>query len=139
MQVREGNLSYDTSTVSCNGDAAHIVEKFLEGVDREHFGVLCLNAKNRINAINTVSIGAVDQCMVTPRECYKAAILSNSVSVIFFHNHPSGDPAPSRHDTHLTGILVESGKILGITVHDHIITAGNGRYISMRDENPDMF
>ena len=139
MQVKEGALPYETATVSCNNDAAKIVEKFLEGVDREHFGIMCLNAKNRINAINTVSIGAVDQCMVTQRECYKAAILSNSVSVIFFHNHPSGDPEPSRHDINLTKALIDSGKILGITVHDHIIIGSEGSFVSIRDKNSEMF
>ena len=139
MQVREGVLSYETTTISCNNDAAKIADKFLEGVDREHFGVMCLNAKNRVNAINTVSIGAVDQCLVTQRECYKAAILSNSVSVIFFHNHPSGDPEPSRQDINLTKALIAGGKILGITVHDHIIIGSEGSFASMRDKNSDMF
>lgn len=140
MQVKEKSLSYETKIISNCKTAAEIAHKFLEGVDREYFGVICLNAKNKINSINTVSIGAVDKCMITQRESYKTAILSNSVSVIFFHNHPSGDPEPSRHDIELTKALIQGGKILGVTVHDHIIVGDcDSKFVSLKETNPELF
>ncbi|MFC1591647.1 RadC family protein [Thermodesulfobacteriota bacterium] len=138
MQVREKVLKYETKTISDHKTAVEIIRMFLDGVDREHFGVLCLNAKNNVNAINTVSVGTVDQCMISQRECFKPAILSNSVSVIVFHNHPSGDPIPSSHDIQLTKRIIEGGKILGIAVHDHIIIAENGFY-SFRETKQELF
>jgi len=71
---------------------------------------------------------------VHPRECFKPAILSNAASIICGHNHPSGDCQPSREDRALTQRLVEAGKLLGISVLDHVIIGGEGRYFSFADE-----
>ena len=96
--------------------------------DREKFVCLHLNIKNQLISFEVVSTGSLTASIVHPREVYKAAILTNAASVIFMHNHPSGDPEPSLDDIEVTGRLTKSGKILGINVLDHIIVAQKGYY-----------
>jgi DNA repair protein RadC len=102
--------------------------------DREKFICLHLNIKNRIISFEVVSTGSLTSSIVHPREVYKGAILSNSASVIFMHNHPSGDPEPSIDDIEITGRLEKAGAILGINVLDHIIVGRDGFY-SFRQHN----
>jgi DNA repair protein RadC len=92
---------------------------------KEHFKLILLNARNKILGISTISIGSLNASIVHPREVFKDAILHNAYSVVLAHNHPSGDPEPSENDIKMTKKLVESGKILGIEVIDHIIIGKN--------------
>ena len=78
-----------------------------------------------------VSVGSLDTSIVHPREAFKEAISSTAASIIFVHNHPSGDPQPSEDDIKLTKRLVEVGELLGIEVLDHIIVGDKG-YISLK-------
>jgi len=102
--------------------------------DREKFICLHLNIKNQIISFEVVSTGSLTSSIVHPREVYKGAILSNAASVIFMHNHPSGDPEPSNDDLEITERLEKAGNILGIDVLDHIIVASGGFY-SFRQNN----
>ena len=102
--------------------------------DREKFICMHLNVKNQIISFEIVSTGSLTSSIVHPREVYKGAILSNSASVIFMHNHPSGDPEPSIDDIEITKRLEKAGNILGINVLDHIIVASSGFY-SFRQHN----
>jgi len=104
----------------------------LENCDKEHFIVAYLNRKGGLNAVCTVSIGGLHSSIVHPREVFKPAILTSSNSVILMHNHPSGDPAPSREDIEVTHRLAEAGDILGINVIDHIVIGCEGRYVSLK-------
>jgi DNA repair protein RadC len=113
--------------------ASTLLQTYLDGVDREHFVILMLDRKNQIIGINTVSIGSLTASVVHPREVYKPAILSNCAALVLAHNHPSGDPHPSQEDRALTARLVEAGKLLGISVLDHVIL-GDKRYFSFADE-----
>lgn len=88
---------------------------------KEHFKLILLDTRNKIIGISTISIGTLNASLVHPREIFKEAIIHNSASVVLAHNHPSGDPEPSEEDLTITERLVESGKILGIEVIDHII------------------
>jgi len=106
--------------------------KELALLDREHFFLITLDSKNRTIGYHTVSIGSLSTSVVHPREVWKPAILENAAAVIFLHNHPSGDPAPSREDHDCTSRLVETSKILGIRVLDHIIF-GETEYFSFAD------
>ena len=99
---------------------------------QEVFGVLILNAKNKIVAVHEVSRGTLNSSMVHPREVFKPAVLHNAAAIICFHNHPSGDPEPSREDIEITKRLVKAGEILGIDVFDHIVV-GDGRYVSLKE------
>lgn len=100
---------------------------------REKFKVLFLDAKNRIIEEKTVFEGTVDSSIVYPREIIRAALRFNAISLIFVHNHPSGDPEPSQCDRDITKDLVFSAGVMQIKVLDHIII-GNNRYFSFADE-----
>lgn len=95
--------------------------RFLQHETKEYFLTLHLDGKNKIICIDIVSIGSLNQSIVTPRETYKSTLLSSAAAIILIHNHPSGDPAPSREDMEITRRLKEAGELLGIRVLDHII------------------
>lgn len=131
--VREGSLKYEENSITGPKIAAEILQDYLRGVDREHFVVLMLNAKNKVIGINTVSVGTIDTSLIHPRETFKAAILCNASRIILGHNHPSGDPYPSKEDKMITERLKEAGKILGIQVLDHIVI-GDKKYFSFEED-----
>lgn len=105
----------------------------LENADREHFVVIYMDRKGNVNAICIVSVGGLHSSIVHPREVFKTALLTSAASIILVHNHPSGDPTPSNEDQEVTKKLVESGKILGIDVLDHIVI-GVERYFSFKEK-----
>ena len=115
-------------------DVASIVRSQLKGKKKEHFLVLCLDTRNRLINYKPVSMGSLDTSVVHPREVFKEAISSNAASVIFVHNHPSGDPEPSKEDIELTKRLAKAGEIMGIEVLDHIIVCDRS-YLSLKAKN----
>lgn len=131
MLVRDKKIETDTKFINSSDDANKLLQSYLNGVDREHFVVILLNRKNGIIGINTVSVGDLISSIVHPREVFKPAIVAGAASIIVAHNHPSGDPAPSRDDINVTKRLKEAGDILGINVLDHIII-GDGCYRSLK-------
>ncbi len=131
--VREGTVRYEQK-MRDSKCVATLLWDYLADTDREHFVVILVDQKNRLIGINTVSIGSMTASVVHPREVWKPAILCNAAAVLLGHNHPSGDPQPSREDRAMTTRLVEAGKLLGITVLDHVIIGGNGKYFSFADE-----
>ncbi len=100
---------------------------------KEHLTTLHLDTKNQVLREDVVSIGSLNANIVHPREVFKSALLESAASVILTHNHPSGDPTPSREDINITRKLVDGGKILGIDVLDHVII-GEGKFVSLKDE-----
>jgi len=98
-----------------------LIKSKLKDYHKEHFYIIALNSRN--HSIAEVSVGSLNASVVHPREVFAEAIKNKAASVVFVHNHPSGDPEPSEDDLLLTKKLVESGKILGIEVADHIIIA----------------
>ncbi|MDP8916568.1 MAG: DNA repair protein RadC, partial [Pseudomonadota bacterium] len=88
---------------------------------REQFRVLFLNRQNELIADEVMNHGTVDHAPVYPREIVRRALELSSPAVILVHNHPSGDPTPSRADIEMTRRIVEAGRALNITVHDHLI------------------
>jgi DNA repair protein RadC len=90
-------------------------------LDREAFVVLHLDLKNRVNGLHVVSIGSLAASLVHPREVWKAAILTNAAAILVAHNHPSGDPTPSREDREITARLKLCGDLLGIPLIDHVV------------------
>jgi len=104
----------------------------LAELDREAFVVLLLDQKNRVTGVHVVSIGSLAASLVHPREVFKTAILANAAAVLVVHNHPSGDPTPSREDREITERLVQCGQTLGIPVLDHVVIAADG-YRSFAD------
>ena len=97
----------------------------------ERFRVLHLNTKNHLIRDEVMSEGSIDQAAVHVREIIRRAIDLGSAAIILVHNHPSGDPAPSRADIEITRAIAEAGKRLGVAVHDHVIMGRNG-HVSMK-------
>jgi DNA repair protein RadC len=132
--VRERPEEFETDPIL---DSPEVVSRQLsplfEGLDREHFVVLALDARNRPIGCNTVSVGSLSASIVHPREIFKFAILANASSIILAHNHPSGDLSPSRDDIELTKRIVEAGTLMGIDVLDHLIVGG-GEFLSMKEK-----
>lgn len=99
---------------------------------KEMFIELCLDTKNQIIKEDTISIGSLNANIVHPREVFKVALSQSAAHIIVAHNHPSGDPTPSREDIEITKKLIEAGKIIGIEVLDHVII-GDGQHFSMKE------
>jgi DNA repair protein RadC len=114
-------------------DVVGLVKSKLSGKKKEYFLTILLDTRGQVIKTAEVSVGSLDTSIVHPREVFKDAILASSASVIFVHNHPSGDPSPSEEDIALTKRLVEAGKIIGIEVLDHIII-GNPNHISLKQQ-----
>lgn len=92
-----------------------------------------LNTKNVITGWFEVSRGSIDTSIVHPREIFKRALTNNATSIVVAHNHPSGDPNPSKEDINITNRLKECGKLLGINLIDHIII-GDEKYVSLKEK-----
>lgn len=113
--------------------ALHFMEE-MKHYTKEHFKVLMLNTKLEIIAEETIAIGSLNSTMIHPREVFAKAVKNSSASMILVHNHPSGNPMPSKEDVSITKRLVEAGEILGIKVLDHLVI-GAGVYVSLKEEN----
>lgn len=114
-------------------DAAHFAMPYFRQEQKEHFAILMLNTKNHILGLQDVSIGSLTASIVHPREVFETAILHHSAAIILLHNHPSGDPTPSKEDISVTQRIERASKVMDIPVLDHIILGG-GRYVSMKKE-----
>ena len=104
----------------------------MEHLSREVFRVALLDAQNGLLRDLVVSEGTLSASLVHPREVFKPAILESAASVILLHNHPSGDPTPSREDIRLTRQLSECARLLDLRVHDHVVI-GRGRFVSLAE------
>lgn len=123
----------DKIVIKCPEDVSRIMMEEMRHLKKEVFKVILLNTKNRIIRTVVVSTGSLNASIVHPREAFSEAVKSGASCVIFVHNHPSGDPEPSKEDIETTGRLTEAGNVLGIGVIDHIIL-GNGKYISLKEK-----
>lgn len=103
-------------------------KKILSGINQEHFYVVYLDTKNKVIEDKLIFIGTINASIVHPREVFRESYLLSATSIICVHNHPSGNPMPSNEDVKITNVLVETGKILGIKVLDHIIIGENNYY-----------
>ncbi|PKM77466.1 MAG: hypothetical protein CVU90_07395 [Firmicutes bacterium HGW-Firmicutes-15] len=101
--------------------------------DREHFMVLYLDRKGGLIVKEDISVGGLHSSIVHPREVFKTAVKRSAASIILAHNHPSGDPSPSREDIDITRRLVEAGGIMGIEVLDHVVI-GENTYCSFKEK-----
>lgn len=131
--VRDGAVLSDRKAVTNSADAVAIARAMIGGNDREEFVAMLLDAKCKVVAVHSVSVGSLSQAIVHPREVFKAAIVSNAAAMIVAHNHPSGDPTPSQEDRALTARLVAAGELIGIAVLDHVVIGEEGRSYSFAD------
>ena len=130
--VREPGQPTLSRRIDNPATAHELVRELIPDDDREHFLVLMLNAQNHYYGHFEVSIGTQSASLVHPREVFGPAIRDGAAALLLVHNHPSGDPTPSREDLKLTRELMEAGKLLDIRVHDHIIIGmGTTNFVSL--------
>ena len=120
--------------ISSPKDAADIYMHELRYLKKEKFNVIFLDTKNHIISKENISIGSLNASIVHPREIFNRAVKRSSNAIILIHNHPSGNPEPSKEDVNITKRVVEAGKILGIDVLDHIIV-GDLSYYSFKENS----
>jgi DNA repair protein RadC len=110
--------------------AAEVLTPHLAGLDREACVAAHLDTKHRLLAVELISVGSIAHTFMSPREIYRRALLANAAAVIVAHNHPSGDPEPSRDDEAITRRLKRAGELIGIELLDHLVIAEN-RWVSL--------
>jgi DNA repair protein RadC len=115
-RIQDKSVHYTSPTAVIN-----LVSKDMRRLDREHFVVLHLDVRQNIIAKETVSIGTLNETYAHPREVFRAAVINGSHAIILVHNHPSGDPTPSKADLETTQRLDDAAEIMGIDILDHII------------------
>ena len=125
--------SGDRPVVKTPDDVTGLVQGRLKGKKKEYFLALLLDTRNKLIRMAEISVGSLDGSIVHPREVFKEAVSASAASVIFVHNHPSGDTEASEDDIKLTKRLAEAGEIMGIDVLDHIIIGGK-KYLSLKRE-----
>ena len=106
----------------------------MQNLPQEVLKLIILNTKNVVISIKEVFKGSLNSSIVHPREIFSEALKKNAASIIICHNHPSGDPTPSKEDINITLRIKECGKIIGIELLDHVII-GNGNYASMKEKS----
>lgn len=130
--VKESASKYDFETlrITSPSKAVEIINSVYEANEQaeEVFGALALNTKNEVIGTFEIFRGGINGIVITPREIFKRLCVLNATSFIIFHNHPSGDPTPSRDDITTTKRIIEGGEIIGIDLLDHIIVADDQFY-----------
>lgn len=134
--IRNRSVLYRTRYIKSPNDVVELVNEHLQldQADRECFLIIAVDTKSQPTHIHTVSTGSLTASIVHPREVFKAAILASSHSILAVHNHPSGDPQPSKEDMQITTRLKEAGQLLGIPLVDHIIVGEMNQYYSFKEE-----
>jgi len=117
--------------IKTSGDAVRIYGPEMKHLKKEHLKAVLLDSRCRLIKDETVSIGSLDANIVHPREVYRLALLESASYVMLMHNHPSGDPTPTREDIEATRKLSAAGNAIGIPLIDHLVI-GNGKFVSMR-------
>lgn len=131
--VKERYLPYGKEAVSHPKDVVKLVQRLLEGADREYLLVIPVDAQSKPVGVEIVSIGTLNAALVEAREIFKHAILSNAAGIVMAHNHPSGNPQPSNHDIKITKKMKLAGDILGIELLDHIIIGDEDEFVSLAE------
>jgi DNA repair protein RadC len=119
--------------ITSSRDVYRLLSPRLKDMKKEVFVALYLDTKNRLIREETISIGSLNASIVHPREVFRTAIQESAATLILAHNHPSGEPGPSRDDIDLTREIVMAGKLMGIEVLDHVII-GNSCFISLKEK-----
>ncbi|MEK9163028.1 MAG: DNA repair protein RadC, partial [Chloroflexota bacterium] len=118
--------------ITSPADAANLFMYEMRALDQEEVRIALLDVRNRLIGTHTVYRGSLNTSMIRIGEIFREAIKQNAASVIVVHNHPSGDPSPSPDDVAVTRMMCEAGKLLDVSVHDHIII-GQNRFISLKE------
>ncbi|MDQ0271151.1 DNA repair protein RadC [Cytobacillus purgationiresistens] len=134
QEIKETTAPFASYIIRSPQDAQELAASFIADEDREVFLVMMLNTKNMVIGLHKAHVGSLNSSIVHPREVMKCAILNNAASIIVSHQHPSGDPLPSREDLEVTKRLAEAGKVLGIEVLDHVIVSHTGKHVSLKEK-----
>ncbi len=137
--IKERTMLYGARQINTPVLAAGLARDLFANADRELLVVASLDTKCNPLSLEIAAIGNINTCIVSPRETFKSAILSNAVNIMIFHNHPSGDCTPSNEDIAVTKRLIEVGELLGIPLLDHIIIGGDNSYLSLRENGIALF
>ena len=132
-RINKLNLVRVGKNISSPTDIANILMKEMVVLKQEVLKLIMLDTKNNIIGIKDVFKGSLNTSIVHPREIFKEALKKSSSSIIICHNHPSGDPTPSKEDINITIRLKECGNIIGINLLDHLII-GKSQYISLKEK-----
>lgn len=119
-------------SVRTAGGVYRLMAPILRGLECETFFVLLLDGRHRVTGTQRVSEGTLTTSLVHPREVFRLAIRGSAAAIVVVHNHPSGDPEPSRQDLDVTRRLAECGKLIGIPLLDHVVI-GTGAHVSIRE------
>jgi DNA repair protein RadC len=135
-RVGETTTHYQSTAIKCTADACRWAEQCLGGyfsdkLDQEEFLIATLDTKMRVRRVVRITRGTLDASLVHPREVFRPAISDAASAILLIHNHPSGDPTPSREDRAVTERLTEIGKLIGIRVLDHIVVGNTA--VSLAD------
>ena len=129
----QANSATSVQIVKSPNDVAFLLMQEMRYLKKEVFKILLLSTKNSIISIEEISVGSLNSSIVHPREVFAPAVKRSASGLIAVHNHPSGDPSPSREDIETTTRLVKAGEVIGIKLLDHVII-GDGKYISLKEE-----
>lgn len=119
--------------ISCPDDISTLLINEMSNLHQEVLKLILLNTKNIVIGVKDIFKGSLDTSIVHPREIFREAVQRGSANIIICHNHPSGDPTPSREDINITLRIKECGDLMGIKLLDHIII-GNNTYISLKEK-----
>ena len=133
-RINDKVIKRKIKTITSSTDVYNYMKDSLRFKKKEHFVIILLDSKNVIISTETISIGDLSSTIVNPREVFKPAIKKSAKSMILAHNHPSGNPSPSKADLLITHRLIDAGEILDINVLDHLII-GHGSYVSLKKDN----
>lgn len=137
VKEKAARIEFGNITKICNPhDCYMAIENIfnLNSSPQEKFVMLALDTKGQICGAFTVHIGTTNQSIVSMKDIFQRAILTNASSIIVAHNHPSGNPRPSSEDIEVTKRIYESGQLLGIELLDHIIVGDDGQHVSLKQE-----
>lgn len=140
LKLTDKESMFSRETIDTPEKAVSVLAPVLAELDREEVCVVNLDGKGHPINFSVVSIGSVNSSLITGRELYKSAILSNAAAIIMIHNHPSSDLQMSRLDLDVTEKMMYAGVLLDINFYDHVLVAGStGEIFSMREHVPELF
>jgi DNA repair protein RadC len=131
LRIKTANNDYLQTEVQKPKDVFSLLHKEMYKKAKEHLYMLSINSRNKLISYDLISVGTVNEALISPREVFKQAFVRNAVGIILAHNHPSGDPDPSDSDISITNTVARSGQLLGIPLIDHIIISDD-RFVSLK-------
>jgi len=135
--VKDRTYKYPCDDIPDASAAQTVGLHLLKNLPHEEIIAAYLNSSNKIIGTQTLSMGGLDGAALLPRDIFRGALVCNAAAFIMMHNHPSGDPTPSKQDIDVTKRVIQAGKLLGISLLDHLVIA-DGRAVSIRDFYTDL-